>query len=80
MSHFLTSIISIKLAFTVLKMHFEKAKPNIATYRDYKNFSNKRFSLDFFSEIEKYHDCSFNDFHSAFTSILDKHASLKKDI
>ena len=29
-----------KLAFAVLKMHYEKQKPVIVKYRDYKNFSN----------------------------------------
>ena len=58
-------------------MHFEKPKPKFVVYRDYKKIS-ERFRVDFLSKIRKYHDCSFIDFHSAFTSILHKHASLKK--
>ena len=48
-----------KLTFTVLKMHFKKPKPKFVAYRDYKNFNNQKFNLDFLSENEKYVDCSF---------------------
>ena len=58
----------------------QKPKPKTVVYRKYKNFSNERFHLDFLSETEKYLDCSCNGFSFAFTSVLDKHASLKKDI
>ena len=35
------------MTFTVLKMYFEKPKPKMDVYRDYKNSSNKRFCLEF---------------------------------
>ena len=35
----------------VLKMHYKNQSPEIATYRDYKNFSNENFRSEFVNEI-----------------------------
>ena len=35
-----------KLTLTVLKIHYEKQKPLVVTYIDYKNFSNQTFRAE----------------------------------
>ena len=67
-----------KFTLISLKMHFKKLKQKVVVYWDYKNLCNERFRLKFLSEIKKYLDCSFNDFHSVSTIIMDKRASLDK--
>ena len=40
-----------KLTFTVLKTYFQKAKPRIIKYRDYKHFDNNDFRDELFREL-----------------------------
>ena len=40
-----------KLAFTVLKTYFQRAKPTIVKYRDYKHFENNEFSDELIEEL-----------------------------
>ena len=40
-----------KLTFTVLKTYFQKAKPRIIKYRDYKHFDNNDFRDALFKEL-----------------------------
>ena len=40
-----------KLTFTVLKTYFQKAKPRIIKYRDYKHFDNNEFRGDLSREL-----------------------------
>ena len=47
-----------KLTFTVLKIYFQKAKPRIIKYRDYKHFDNNDFRDELIREL------SFNNIQS----------------
>ena len=40
-----------KLTFTVLKTYFQKAKPRIIKYRDYKHFDNSEFRDELIREL-----------------------------
>ena len=40
-----------KMALTVIKVFYEKQKPNTVTYRNYKHFSNEAFMCDFKNSI-----------------------------
>ena len=40
-----------KLTFTVLKTHFQKIKPRIIRYRDYKNFNNNLYKDELVKEL-----------------------------
>ena len=40
-----------KLTFTVLKTYFQKAKPKIIKYRDYKHFDNNEFRDELIREL-----------------------------
>ena len=69
-----------KLTFNVLKTYFQKAKPRIIKYRDYKHFDNNEFRDELIREL------SSNNMHSddlaRFTNIskmiLEKKAPLKE--
>ena len=57
-------------------MGFQKLKPHIVTYRNYKNFNNDRFQEDIKT-------CGFdtkdtNSFKGIILSIFNKYASIKK--
>ena len=52
-----------KLTLTVLKIHYEKQKPEI-------------FRSGFLSEKGRQKNCSFADFHSKFLYVLGKHAPI----
>ena len=63
----------------VLKMNFEKPKLKILVCRDYTKIFDERFRSFFYSfKIEKCLDCLFSNFHSAFITVLDKQAPLRK--
>ena len=51
---------------TVTKMNFQKLKPRIINYRDYKFFDKVRYRNDLLQEISdsylKFNDNWFNDF------------------
>jgi len=67
-----------KLTVTVLKMSYQKLKPIIISYRDYKNYNNDEFRKDLMENI--YPNCSHLSeeiFEKTFLHILNLHAPLK---
>ena len=71
-----------RMILTVTKMTFEKLKPRVRNYRDYKHFNNERFRDDLMSEISTSHlefdKNSFDKFFNMCQSTLDQHASRKQ--
>ena len=69
-----------KLTFTVLKTYFQKAKPRIIKYRDYKHFDNNEFRFELIRELSSNNMQS--DDLARFTNIskmiLEKKAPLKE--
>ena len=69
-----------KLTFTVLKTYFQKAKPRIIKYRDYKHFDNNEYRFELIRELSSNNMQS--DDLSRFTNIskmiLEKKAPLKE--
>ena len=69
-----------KLTFTVLKTYFQKAKPRIIKYRDYKHFDNNDFRDELIRELSSNNIQS--DDLARFTNIskmiLEKKAPLKE--
>ena len=64
------------LTVTKFKMGFEKLKPQVITYRNYKNFNNDRFQADIKT-------CGFdtkdiNSFKETILSVFNKYAPIKK--
>ena len=64
------------LTVTEFKMGFQKLKPQVITYRNYKNFNNDRFQADIKT-------CGFdtkdiNSFKEITLSIFNKYAPIKK--
>ena len=68
-----------KMIATSLKMSFAKSKPIERVYRDMKNFDRRSFRNDLKAELEKI-DSNYDTFENTFTSVLDKHAPLKKKL
>ena len=71
-----------RMILTVTKMTFEKLKPRVRNYRDYKHFNNERFRDDLMSEISTSHlefdKNSFDKFFNMCQSTLDQHAPRKQ--
>lgn len=74
-----------KMTVTCLKKSYKKLKPNILTYRDYRNFDSENFktsihstlvhaSSKIFENTDKY----FNSCMTSFQKILDENAPIKK--
>ena len=59
-------------------MTFQKLKPRVINYRDYKHFNNERFRDDLLSEISnsylEFDNNSFDEFFKMCRSTLDQHA------
>ena len=53
-----------KLTFTILKLFYEKQKPGIIKYIDYKNFNSITFRMDLLKELSssKLHKGDFDKF------------------
>ena len=66
-----------KMALTVLKTKFEKAKPKEIKYRDYKRFDNILFKEDLRENLLKGCD-DYKKFENIFLTVLEKHAPSKK--
>ena len=64
----------------VLKVFYEKQKPNIVQYRSYKNFDNQVFQteLNIESLNINLNNADLSEFTEIFLSILDKHAQKDK--
>ena len=67
-----------------MKMYFQKQKPHIIRYRNYKNFSNERFRYELTCRLQnietskKKLDDELENFHECAKSVLNKIAPLKK--
>ena len=64
------------LTVTEFKLGFQKLKPQVITYRNYKNFNNDRFQADIKT-------CGFdtkdiNSFKETILSVFNKYAPIKK--
>ena len=62
-------------------MTFQKLKPRVMNYRDYKHFNNERFRDDLLSGISNPYlefDNSFDEFSNMCRSTLDQHALRKR--
>ena len=69
-----------KMCITVMKLYFEKQKPTIRNYRDYRHFSNEDFWNDLSYALAQ-HDSSnicYNSFHKITLSLLNIHAPVKQ--
>ena len=64
-----------KLILTILNAHFQKAKPKIITYHDYKKFSDITFHKKLKQGTKTV--TSYNEFENIFSEILNKHAPCK---
>ena len=68
-----------KRTISVMKIFYEKQKPNIIRYRNYKNFNNELFINDVKELISKYNEpLKFESFKNIVDKILEKHAPMKK--
>ena len=64
-----------KMTLTVLKMFYQKPKPNIITYRDYKNFSNNEFRNECIDLLSNITYSDYDGFHELITTVKDKQIS-----
>ena len=71
-----------RMILTVTKMTFQKLKPRVTNYRDYKHFNNESFRDDLLSGISNSHlefdNNSFDEFFNMRRSTLDQHAPRKQ--
>ena len=70
-----------RMMLTVTKMTFQKRKPRVINYRDYKHFNNEMFRDDLLSEILNSYlefDNSFDEFLNVCRSTLVQHAPRKQ--
>lgn len=67
-----------RMTLTVMKMYFEKPKPHIVTYRDYRNFSRDAFQSDILNCIGNVSINEYKSFHNFILETLDKHTATKK--
>ena len=69
-----------KLVVTVLKAHYQKAKPKIITYRNYKNFNRDIFRQDLDLSLSKMSNTTFeySHFENIFMNTLNNYAPSKQ--
>ena len=71
-----------KTTLTVMKVFYEKQKPTIITYRNYKNVSNKVFMADVLSRISQVtsenNNLEFDLFKAVLHEAAQKHAPIKQ--
>ena len=71
-----------RMTVTVSKMFFQKLKPRIINYRDYKFFDNVRYRNDLLQEISRsyleFNDHGFSGFFDTCRTTLDQHEPRKK--
>ena len=67
-----------RMTVTITKMTFQRLKPRIINYRDYKFFDNARYRNDLLQEIPssylEFNDNEFSGFFAICRTILDQHA------
>ena len=73
---------SIKLSFTILKTYFQKAKPRIIKYRDYRHFDNNDFGDEVIRELSSRNiqSDSLARFTNTSKMILEKKALSKESM
>ena len=69
-----------KMAVTVLKMTYVKAKPKELHYRDYKKFDENAFKDDLNQSLTQNKIELYTDFEVTFLKVLDKHAPVKSKL
>ena len=71
-----------RMILTVTKITFQKLKPRVISYKDYKHFNNEMYRNELLSEISNsclnFDDSGFNDFFDICRAILDRHAPRKQ--
>ena len=67
-----------KMAVTVLKSTFVKAKPKEIIYRNYKNFDQDIFKNDLKHSLNISSINTYKDFEEVFLKVLEKHAPIKR--
>ena len=73
--------ISINLTFAVLEAYFQKQKPKVIKYRNYKNFDNSLFRNDLLNELlsKNVQTKHLDSFKATTHYIFDRHAPLKEE-
>ena len=66
-----------KMTITMFKSKFKKAKPNIITYRDYKNFDRDLFRKQLSERFSVHDEIQYKCFDEIYINILDRHAPIK---
>ena len=70
------------MTLTVMKVFYNKQKPNIVTYRNYKHFSNEAFMFDVKNSIiqmtSERNDLDFDQFKTALDKAIQRRAPIKK--
>ena len=64
------------LTVTEFKMGSQKLKPQVITYRNYKNFNNYRFQADI--KTRGFDTKDINSFKESILSVFNKYAPIKK--
>ena len=66
-----------KMVLSVFKTSFEKQKPKIVTYRDYKRFDNEKFRESLITYLSTGKNISYDAFENLVLQTLDKMAPIK---
>ena len=69
-----------KMAVTVMKTTFPRAKPKVVQYRDYKNFDLQNFRQKLRDKLTSVVIDQYDTFEDIFLAILNTHAPLKKKV
>ena len=69
-----------KLISVVMKSGISSGLPRKNVCSSCKNFDWKHFNIALKSELEKLNDSAYNEFETAFCSVLNKHAPIKVKI
>ena len=63
-------------------MKFQKLRPRVINYSDYKHFTNENYSkyllTEIFNSCPRFDDCGFNGFFDLCQEILDQHVPRKQ--
>ena len=73
---FETGLSDHKLISVVIKSGVFQWPPRKKVYRSYKKFDFEHFNIALKSELEKLSDSVYNEFETAFCSVLNKHAPI----
>ena len=67
-----------KMVLVVLKKKFERAKPKVISYRDYRHFDGNSFRCALRFDLSKISTHSYSSFEKVFLETLNDHAPLKQ--